>query len=146
MEVDGSGAEEQLGGDLAVGKPLCDKGSDLSLLGRERHAGGGIPFPGGLTGGPEFQLGPLHPWFGAQVLKGLQGGPQLLPGIDPAAGPAQELPVGEVGAGPFEGPVLAGLGSKSLGEEFFGCRRRILLRGKQCPPVGDNPAGVRGVG
>jgi hypothetical protein len=71
LEVDGSGAEEQLGGELAIGKPLCDERSDLPLLGGERHARGGIPFPGGLAGGPEFHFRALQSCFGAQVLKGL---------------------------------------------------------------------------
>ncbi len=120
MEVDGSWTEEQGGGDLSVGKPLCDKGSDLGLLSRERNAGGDIPFPGGLTGGPEFLLRPVHPWGGGQVLKGLQGGPQLVTGVDAATVPTQELTEGEVGAGPFEWPVCAGFRAECAGEEFLG--------------------------
>ena len=85
--------------------PCATKEAICRLLGGERHARGGIPFPGGLTGGPEFLLRPVHPGVGTEVLKGLQRGPQLLPGVDAAAGPAQELTVGKVGAGPFEGPV-----------------------------------------
>jgi len=120
VEIDGAGTEEQGRGDLAVGQPFRDEGSDLRLLRREGHAGGSIPFPSGLTGGPQFLLRPLRPRLGAQVVEGLQRGPQLLPGIDPAAGPAQEFTVGEVGAGTLIRPVRATFGFESEPEEFFG--------------------------
>jgi len=69
---------------------------------------------------------------GAKVIEDLQRGPQLLSGIDATAGPAQELTVGKVGAGPFKGPVRAAFRSEGAGEELFGCRRRILLGGLVC--------------
>src|SRR6476469_385564 len=54
VEIDGSGAEEQLGRDFPVRETLRDERRDLRLLSGERDAGGVVPLAGGLAGGPEF--------------------------------------------------------------------------------------------
>ena len=93
-------------------------------------AGRGVPFPGGLTGGPEFLLRAVHPGAGAEVLERLHRGPQLVTCVDAAAVPAQELTVGKMGAGSFEGPVCAGFRAECAGEEFLGCLRGVGVGGE----------------
>src|ERR1700712_713236 len=64
------------------------------------------------------------------------------PGIDPPAGPAQELTEGEVGAGPIEGPVhVTVVRSESLREKLLGNRGRVP-RGHQGLPIRDNLHGI----
>ncbi len=120
MEVDRAGAEEELGGHLAVGQPLTHEGSDLQLLRGERRRGGHVPLAGALARRAQLRDGPLDPGGRSEVLERGQRRPQLLPGVHPAPGPSQVLAVGEPGARLGDDPLAALLGRHRLGEHLDG--------------------------
>ena len=59
--VDGVGADEQLRGDLLVGRTVCGEARDLCLLGSQVVAGLDGPFAGVLAGRLPAQRGPSPP-------------------------------------------------------------------------------------
>ena len=65
----GGGAEEQLGGDVAIGEPLCDEPGDLQLLSGQIGDLGGFAAARRLAGGSELLRGPLEPVRGVEVFE-----------------------------------------------------------------------------
>src|SRR4029450_6202826 len=95
-------AQEELGCDLAVGRPLADEADDLELLGGELVEGAGVALARRLAADAQLGPRPLRPGGGAQLFEGGEGGAQVLAGVDPAAGTAEGLAVEQLGAGPVE--------------------------------------------
>src|SRR5215211_1202639 len=130
--VDGAPTQEELGADLAVGAALPHQLDDLELLGGELAEGRRVALAGGLAGGPQLGPGPLRPGGGLQPLEALQGAAQVGPGLTAAPGPAQRLPVGQLGPGQVERAGLALLQGQGLLE----AAGRLLVGADQPPAAG----------
>src|SRR4029453_13823260 len=130
--VDGAPAEEQLGADLAVGPALPAKLDDLARVGGELAEGAGVALAGGLAGGPHLGRGPLGPGGRLQPLEALQGAAQVGAGLAAAPGPAQRLPVDQLGPGQLERAGLAVVEPQRLLE----AAGRLLLGAHQALAAG----------
>jgi hypothetical protein len=102
VEVDRAGAEEQLGGNLPGGEPADHEPRHLELLWGELPKGRRVAPTHGLPAGPQLQARPLRPGCRTQALEHVEGSLEMCAGVDPASGPAQQLTVGQLGAGLFE--------------------------------------------
>src|ERR1039458_3088801 len=100
--VDRAGAEIQPRGDVAVGQTLCYEPGDVELLRCELVETGDFALAGGLSGGAQFGLGPLHPWDGAEHAEKAGGGAQVGACLGALPLAAQPLPVEQFGPGAFE--------------------------------------------
>ena len=90
---------------------------DLQLRRGERDQRRGVALAGGLSGGTKLLVGPCGQGLGVQVLKGLDGLAQVLPGVDPPLAAAQPLSVGELGPRRVERPSGARMVRQGLLEE-----------------------------
>src|SRR5690606_23206375 len=97
--LDRSGAQEQLGTDLTVGRPRGDQPGDVLFLGGECVGGLGGTFTRLLTGGPQLVGGTLGVCFRPHAREHVVGGPKLLTGILAAAFATQPFAVDEMGTG-----------------------------------------------
>src|SRR5262245_32849747 len=98
MEVDGAGADEQLGGDVLVRHPLPHQLSNLPFLWRQARLGAIVAFANRLTGRPQLLGCTLGPSCGPEPLEHLECRPEVGAGVDTSTTAAQELAVGKFGA------------------------------------------------
>src|SRR4051812_40069262 len=96
--VDGSRAEEELGGHLLVRRPLGYEAHDLPLLGRQPIRCAGIALAGGLATRAQLDARALGPGGGAQPLERFQGRAQVQPRLLAPPVAAQELTEDQLGA------------------------------------------------
>jgi hypothetical protein len=104
VELDGSGADEQLSRDLSVGQSLSDEPRHVELLLGELRGRRRLPVADGLARRPKLLTCPLGPGIRTHIGEDLQGGTEVGPGIDASPGSAEELTVREFGAGPVDLP------------------------------------------
>ena len=92
-------AEEQRGGDLAVGAALGDLERDLELLGGQLVGGdGGRGRAGRAAGGAQLRARALGPRLGAEALEHRERGAERGARVGAALGAAQALAVEQLGA------------------------------------------------
>src|ERR1700757_2528053 len=94
----GGGTEEQLGCDVAVGRPGGGELGNLMFLGGQQ-ALGVVGAPARVfAGGSKFRAGPLGEATRSHVLEGFQGGTELLAGVEPTTLAAEPFAVDQSGA------------------------------------------------
>ncbi|HEX2299971.1 MAG TPA: DUF4389 domain-containing protein, partial [Pseudonocardiaceae bacterium] len=87
----GPGAEEQPGGDVAVGQAGADEQRCLPFLGGEVPGGRDVALAGRGPGGSQLLPCALGPGFGSELGEHPQGGAEVGAGVDAAPVAAQEL-------------------------------------------------------
>src|SRR5215472_17738299 len=105
--LDRLAADEQLGGDLLVGRPVARQGGDLGLLRGELVSRGDGAFAGGLAGGRELTRSPLGKSLRAHRGENLVGGAKLHARVEAPALTPQPFAVKEMSAGEFRTDVRA---------------------------------------
>jgi hypothetical protein len=86
--IDGARADEQLRGDLRVGRAAGRQRRDLGFLRREVVAGLGATLAGGLAGGNQLEPGSFSEAGRAYVFEPRVRVPQVLPGLGATFAPA----------------------------------------------------------
>ena len=127
-------------------RPWPDQSGDLAFHRCQGELGGRVALAGGLPGRAQLLAGAGGERLGAQVLERLERGTQVGAGVDAVLGAAQQLAVGEVGAGPVVRPA-ARFGV--MGEGGLEQGWRVGGLGEQGPPVVERgecprPAGALG--
>ncbi len=120
------GGQEELHADLGIGAPVPGEPGDLLLLRRELavrfHVAPVHRLPGGeLPGGEQLTAGALGERFHAHRVQHLVRGPQLHPGVFPAALTPQPFAVEKVGAGQFRPQPGTPQPLDRLAVKTFGC-------------------------
>src|SRR5690606_19608870 len=97
--LDRARTQEQLGTDLAVGRPRGNQAGDMQFLGGECVGGLDGAFARFLTGGAQLVGGTFGVGLRSHVREHAMRGPELLAGILATALAAQPFAVDEMGAG-----------------------------------------------
>jgi hypothetical protein len=100
VELDRLGRQEQVGGDIAVGRAALDGLGHPPFLRGERSLVRRLP--AARSGRAQLGFGLAGPGVGVQLLEGVQRGPQVHAGRRAPAGPVQAAAEREQGACPFE--------------------------------------------
>ena len=131
------GETQHLRGDLLVRQARGHQLGDLELHRSQLHQGGRVALAGGLPGRTQLRGRPFDQRIGVQVVEDLQGAAQVLAGVDATLGPAQPLPVGEVGASLVVGAARRGVMGQGVLEQglrlVWRQRRSWLARRRPWP-------------
>jgi hypothetical protein len=131
-------AEEQMGGDLAIGQALGGQARDLEFLRRQPVQCRGLTVASGLAGGAQLRFGALCPRDRAQGTEQPGGGAQVRTCLRPFPVTAQPLAVEQFGAGPLERREGVRQPS-SLGEQLIWralCEQRLATCQQRAPRAG----------
>ncbi len=120
MEVDRARAQEELGGYIPICEALRDEVRDLQLLLGQLVPGVGDATTRRLAARAQLDPRPLRPQRCSERLEAVQSRSQMVTRLDSPPLAAEELAVGELGAGTLEGTGGLGVGLQSRLEEAFG--------------------------
>src|ERR1700728_3835461 len=105
MVLDGALGDEELSGDLSVCGSFRGKARNLLLLRSELVERIHGPFAGALAGRQQLPFGAARERLGAHTSEHVEGGAQMLSGVETAAFASQPLHVKKVGPGAAEAPT-----------------------------------------
>src|SRR5580692_482462 len=105
--VDGACTEEQLLGNLAVGRAASGEAGNAGFLGGEVPFGVRRPLSGAFASGTQFAAGLLGEYARAHGAEHVVGSPELDAGVAPSSATAQPLAVQQVRAGQVDGRATA---------------------------------------
>src|SRR5258708_16856544 len=130
-----AGADEQLLGDVAVGRAVGGQVRDAGLLGSEVEFGLRGPRPGFFAGGAQFTSRLFGEAGRAHGVEHVLGGAELASRVAPSFGAPQPLAVQQVRAGEIEGSFAAPELADRLQVRCLG----VAALGEQCLAAGPEP-------